>query len=359
MKIGIIGLPESGKSTLFNALTGLNVQLHSYDAGEKIKPNIGVATIADKRLDRLSKIYKPKKTTHASISFVDMVGIKKGAKLEEIDLTPIKDTDGLVCVIRLFEDSNIPHPYDKVDGVSDLKIIETELILLDLQAAQKRIQKLEKESHKGIKENLKELEVLKICEGSLSKEVPLRDLDFDKEQDKLIRGFQFLSKKPLLVVANIGEDKIKEGTPETFKTLCKEGGLNYIELCAKVEAEVIRLEDEELKSSFLGDLGIKELARDRLMGLSLTILNQVTFFTVKGDETRAWLVDKGTTAYEAAGKIHSDIQRGFIKAEIVNFDDFIDCGESMQNARHQGKLKLEGKDYIVQDGDIIDFKFNV
>lgn len=359
MKIGIIGLPESGKSTLFNALTGLNVQLHSYAAIEKIKPNVGVATIADKRLDRLSEIFKPKKTTPASVDFVDMVGIKKGAKLEEIDLTPIKDTDGLVCVIRLFEDNNIPHPYGKVDGVSDLKIIETELILLDLETAQKRIHKLETELHKGIKENLKELEVLKICEGSLSKEVPLRNLDFDREQDRLIRGFQFLSKKPLLAVANIGEDKIREGAPEGFKSLGREKGLNYIELCAKVEAEVIQLEDEELKNSFLEDLGIKELARDRLVGLSLSILNQITFFTVKGDETRAWLIKKGTTAYEAAGKVHSDIQRGFIKAEIVNFADFIDCGGSMQNARHQGRLKLEGKDYIVQDGDIVDFKFNV
>lgn len=359
MKIGIIGLPESGKSTLFNALTGLNVQLHGYAAGEKIKPNIGVVAIPDKRLDRLTEIFKPKKTTHASINFVDMVGIKKGAKLEEIDLTPIKDTDGLVCVIRLFEDSNIPHPYGKVDGISDLKIIETELILLDLQAAQKRIQKLEKESHKGIRENAKELEVLRICEGSLSKEVPLRNLDLAKEQDKLIRGFQFLSKKPLLVVADIGEDKIKELTPEDLRALCKEKRLNYIELCAKVEAEVMQLEDEELKNSFLEDLGIRELARDRLIGACLSALDQITFFTVKGDEAKAWLVGKATTSYEAAGKIHSDIQRGFIKAEIVNFADFIDCGQSIQNARLKGKLKLEGKDYIVQDSDIIDFKFNV
>lgn len=359
MKIGIIGLPESGKSALFNALTGLNVQLHSYTQGEKMKPNVGVAAIPDKRLNRLSEIFKPKKTTPTSVDFVDMVGIKKGAKLEEIDLTPIKDTDGLVCVIRLFEDKNLPHPYGKIDAASDFKIIETELILLDLQSAQKRIHKIELELQKGIKENLKELEVLKICEDSLSKEVPLRNLDFDKEQEKLIRGFQFLSKKPLLAVANIGEDKIKEGAPEDFKNLSKERGLHYIELCAKVEAEVIQLEDEELKNSFLEDLGIKELARDRLIGLSLSILNQITFFTVKGDEVKAWLIKKDTTAYEAAGKVHSDIQRGFIKAETINFSDFIDCGGSIQNARHQGRLRLEGKDYIVGDGDIIDFKFNV
>jgi GTP-binding protein YchF len=359
MKIGIIGLPESGKSTLFNVLTGLNVQLHSYESRDKIKPNIGVAIVPDKRLDQLSEIFKPKKTSYIHINFLDIIGIEKGSKLEEIAFAPIKDTDGLICVIRFFEDDNIPHPSGKIDGVSDLKVIETELMLLDLQSAQKRTEKIEKEKNKGIKVDTKELEVLKKCEDSLSREIPLRALSFAKEEDKLIRGFQFLSKKPILIAANIGENRIGQKLPEAFKGLCEEKGFKSIDLCAKVEVEVCQIEDEELKDSFLGDLGIKELAREKVIALSFDILEQITFYTVKGDEAKAWLVKEGTSAYEAAGKIHSDIQRGFIKAEVVNFSDFIDCGSTMQDARDKGKLRLEGKDYLVQDGDIINFKFNI
>lgn len=359
MKIGIIGLPESGKSTLFSALTGQSVELHAYMGKDKPKPNIGVVAINDSRLSVLGEVFRPKKLTPCTINFVDMMGIKKGAKQDELDLTPIKDSDGLVCVLRFFEDNSIPHPYGKVDGLSDLKVIETELALLDLQSSEKRIERIEKELQKGLKDNEKELSVLERCKGHLSKGTPLRRTVFDDEEDRLIRGFQFLSKKPLLVTANIDEARIRDGVPGEFKAFCKEMGLNYIELCAKVETEVMQTEDEELKSSFLNDLGIKELGRDRFISLNLSLLHQISFFTVKGDETRAWLLKEGLSAYEAAGKIHSDIQRGFIKAEVIGFDDFIDCEKSLQNARSKGKLKLEGKDYIIRDGDIIDFKFNV
>jgi GTP-binding protein YchF len=288
-----------------------------------------------------------------------MVGIKKDAKLEDIDLTPIKDADGLLCVVRFFENEDVPHPYNKIDGLADLRIIETELILLDLQAAQKRIERIEREVHKGQKDNIKELEVLKVCEENLSKERPLREISFNVDEEKIIRGFQFLSKKPLVIAANIGENDIKNGAPEEFKSYCKKSGLNYLDLCAKVESEIIQIDDSELKSSFLADLGITELAREKLIAVSLATLKEVTFFTTKGDETKAWLIKKGASAYEAAGKIHSDIQKGFIKAEVINFQDFINCGSSLHEARTHGKLKLEGKDYVVNDGDIIDFRFNI
>ena len=359
MKIGIIGLPLSGKSTIFNALTGLSAEVKEFSSGGKTKPNLGVVKIPDERLEKLAEIFKPKKTTHATVDFVDMIGISKDAKAEDVDLTPIRDTDALVCVIRFFENEKVSHPYGDIDAPRDLKIINTGLILLDLNITETRIQKIEKEVKGGRKENQKELDILKKCQSSLLKEKPLRELTLDKEEEPLLRGFQFLSKKPILALANIDEVHIKGKEPEEFARTAEELGLSHMALCGKVEAEIAQLDDEELKSSFMQDLGIKETARNKFIKASFSLLDLITFYTVKGEESKAWLIKKGSTAYEAAGKIHSDIQRGFIKAEVVNFKGLTTCDFDMNNVKSKGLLKLEGKEYIVEDGDIIYFRFNV
>lgn len=359
MKIGIIGLPLSGKSTIFNALTGLNIGITKFSSGSKAKPNLGVVKIPDERLEKLSEIHKPEKTTHATIDFVDMVGISKDAKAEDIDLTPIRDTDALVCVLRFFKNDEIVHPYGDVNGVRDLSIINTELILLDLNLVETRIEKIEKEIQRGKKGNEKELDLLKKCKEHLSNEKPLSKLELDKEQGALLRGFQFLTKKPLLALANLDEAHIKKGEPAEFKATAEKLSLMHVVMCGKVEAEMAQLDDEELKKSFMQDLGIKEPARDKFIKKSFSLLDLVTFYTVKGEETKAWLIKKASTAHEAAGKIHSDIQRGFIKAEVVNFKDIMACEFDMNKVRSQAKFKLEGRDYPVNDGDIIHFRFNV
>ena len=359
MKIGIIGLPLSGKSTIFNALTGLNAEVKEFSSGGKTKPNLGAVKIPDERLEKLAEIFKPKKTTPVTVDFVDMIGISKDAKAEDVDLTPIRDTDALVCIVRFFKNEKVSHPYGDIDGSRDLKIINTGLILLDLNIAETRIQKIEKEVKTGRKENQKELDILKKCQSGLLKEKALRELTFDKEEEPLLRGFQFLSKKPILALANIGEAHIKGEEPEEFARTAEGLGLSHRALCGKVETEIAQLDDEELKSSFMQDLGIKETARNKFIKASFSLLDLITFYTVKGEESKAWLIKKGSTAYEAAGKIHSDIQRGFIKAEVVNFKGLTTCDFDMNNVKSKGLLKLEGKEYIAEDGDIIYFRFNV
>ena len=359
MKIGIIGLPLSGKSTIFNALTGLSAEVKEFSSGGKTKPNLGVVKIPDERLGKLAEIFKPKKTTSATVDFVDMIGISKDAKAEDVDLTPIRDTDALVCVSRFFKNEKVSHPYGDTDGLRDLKIINTELILLDLNIVETRIQRIEKELKGGRKENQKELDMLKKCQSGLLKERPLREFTFDKEQVPLLRGFQFLTKKPMLALANIDEAHIKEGEPAEFAHTAEELGLSHIALCGKVEAELAALDDEELKSSFMRDLGIEETARNKFIKASFSLLDLIAFYTVKGEESKTWLVRKGSTAYEAAGKVHSDIQRGFIKAEVVNFKELAACNFDMNKVKSKGSLKLEGKEYIVEDGDIIYFRFSV
>lgn len=359
MKIGIIGLPLSGKSTIFNALTGLNAEVKEFSSGGKTKPNLGIVKIPDERLEKLAEIFKPKKVTHATIDFVDMVGISKDAKAEDVDLTPIKDTDALVCVMRFFKNDEVSHPYGDIDGVRDLKIINTELILLDLNIAEARIKKIEKEFQRGSKEHQKELDLLKKCKDTLSKENPLRELTFDKEENSLLRGFQFLSKKPMLALANIDEAHIKEKEQAEFAQTAEKLGLSHMTLCGKVEAEIAQLDDEQLKSSFMQDLGMQETARNKFINKSFSLLDLITFYTVKGEESKAWLIKKGSTAYEAAGKIHSDIQRGFIKAEVLNFKELTACDFDINKVKAQGKFRLEGKDHIIEDADIIYFRFNV
>lgn len=359
MKIGIIGLPLSGKSTIFNALTGLSAEVKEFSSGGKTKPNLGVVKIPDERLEKLIEIFKPKKTTPALVDFVDMAGISKDAKAEDVDLTPIKDTAALVCVIRFFKNDEVLHPYGDIDGVRDLKIINTELMLLDLSIVEARIGKIEKEFQRGKKEHQEELDLLKKCKEPLLKEKPLRGLTFTKEEDSLLKGFQFLSKKPILALANIDEAHIKEAEPDEFTCTAEELGLLHIALCGKIEAEMAQLDDKELKSSFMQDLGIIETARNKFIKASFSLLDLITFYTVKGEESKAWLIKKGSTAYEAAGKIHSDIQRGFIKAEVINFKGLAACDFDMNKVKSEGMLKLEGRDYIVEDGDIIYFRFNV
>lgn len=360
MKIGIIGLPLSGKSSVFNALTGLHAEVKEFSASGRAKPNLGTAKIPDERLEKLAQTFNSKKTTYASIDFVDMTGISKDTKAENIDLSSIKDSDAFVVVVRFFRNDSVSHPYNTVDGVRDLEIINTSLILLDLNIAEGRVDRIEKEIKKGRKTDQKEHDILKKCQECLLKEKSLRELKFTDEEDALLRGFQFLSKKPILALANIDEAGIAQGTPGAFIELAGKLNMPHIAFCAKTEAEMAQLDDAELKTSFMQELGITETARNKFIKASFSLLNLITFYTgYGGQEARAWLVDKNATAYEAAGKIHSDIQRGFIRAELINFKDLMNCNFDIHDAKAKSLFRLEGKDHIVKDGDIALFRFSV
>lgn len=359
MKVGIVGLPLSGKSTVFNALTSLNVQVRDFSIDEKAKPNLGTIFVPDERLEKLAGVFNPKKVTYTEITLVDMAGIHKGVKPEELDLTPIRDVDELVCVVREFSNEQVLHPYGSIDPTRDLDILETQFILLDLDSATKRTAKLKKEIEGGRHEHKREYDILYKCQQNLQKSMPLRKVSFTEDEDKFLKGYQFLTKKQLLVVANLGEENIKTGPPESLKKHIQERDLTLIEFCGKVEMEISQLDDEKLKQDFLNELGIQQSANEKLIKAIYKTLNLVTFFTTKGEEVRAWAIPSHTKAVDAAGKIHTDMQRGFIRAEVVNFKDFVDSDCSMHVAKEKGHLKTEGKDYIVQDGDILNIKFSV
>ena len=336
MKIGIIGLPGSGKSTVFEAVTGIPTEKLQHEVG---KPHIGVVSVADERLDFLVEVFKPKKVTHVEIVFEDMPGYK---------VKQIKEVDALLCILGIFSGTN---------PVKDLDGIESDIILTDLEAIQKRLPILEKEASSGKAELKKEKETLLKCKDHLEKEKPLSELELDKNEAKLIRGYQFLSQRPVLVVANVSEEDMKKPLSKELEDYVSKKGIRIVKFCAQVEEEISELKEEE-KADFLKEMGIDKSARDKIIKASFELLDLISFFTIKGPQTRAWAIKKGTTALLAAGKIHSDIQRGFIKAESINFAKFKECG-SMQEAKAKGELKLEGKEYIVKDGDIINFRFNV
>lgn len=365
MKLALIGLANSGKTTVFNALTGLDIETTLYPT-TSADPNIGVVKVPDRRVDQLSRIFKPKKTTYATVEYIDFIGLTKGDQAQNGKVFElIKDADALVHVIRGFKDDSVAHPLEGIDPLRDFDTGETELIFSDLELIEKRLERMEDGRKRGKKPDEAEKRVLIKCKEMLEKEIPLRYVSFDYEELKAVRHLQFISTLPIVVVINVSEEVLNG--PETgtwrsefdkkFSRYAESGVVSAVFLSGKIEMEIAQLSPEEA-DEFLKDLGIEEPAKERLIKESYRLLGLISFLTVGEDEVRAWTVREGTEAQKAAGKIHSDIERGFIRAEVVSFEDFIRSG-GMSAARQKGLVRLEGKTYVVQDGDIINFRFNV
>jgi GTP-binding protein YchF len=365
VKLAIIGLSNAGKTTVFNALTGQSLDTTNYPtiSGD---PNFGVVKVPDNRIDRLAEIYKPKKITYATVEYIDYIGLTKGDMAQNrkvFDL--IKDVDSIVHVVRAFEDDAVSHPLNDVNALRDVETLELEFVFGDLEFVDKRLERMEEGAKKGKKPNEAEKKLLLKCKDALEKEIPLRNIAFDEEEQKLMRPLQFISTKPEVIVINTAESDLNSGKASTLQSSVEhyisEKGLaettKVITLCGKIEMEIAQLSADEAKA-FLDDLGIEDPALNKLIKVSYDLLGLISFLTAGEDEVRAWTITKGTGAQKAAGKIHSDIERGFIRAELVSYDDFIADG-GMSGARDKGHLRLEGKTYEVKDGDIINFRFNV
>ncbi len=364
LKAGIVGLPNVGKSTLFNAITKQNILAANYPFAT-IEPNVGIVFVPDKRIDYLKNMYNPKSVVPTTFEFTDIAGLVAGAShgegLGNKFLSHIRECDAIVEVVRCFNDPNVTHVTGKVDPVSDIEVINIELVLADLDVVSNRIEKIEKKAiTTKDKEALAELNVLKKCQKSLEANVPLRRLSFDKDELKIIKNFSFLTLKPIIYVANVEEDDVAVGDNEYSKKVkdyANSEGAGVIVMCSKLEADLAGLEDEE-KKMFLEEVGIKNSGLDKLIFATYDLLGLATFFTAGPDEVRAWTFKKGMKAPACAGLIHSDIMRGFIRAEVMSFTDLEVLG-SEKNVRDAGKLRIEGKEYIINDGDICYFRFNV
>ena len=359
MKVAIIGLSNSGKTTVFNALTGQNIEITVYPttSGE---PHLGIVRVPDLRLDKLSEIFRPKKTTNAMIEYIDYIGLTKGSMEQNrkvFDL--IKGVDAIVHVVRVFEDNAVVHPIGNVDPLRDVGTIELELIFGDLEFVEKRLERMEQGAKKGKKPDESEKKLLIKCKDFLQKEILLRDVTFNEEEQNSMKPLQFLSTKPEIVVLNIGEKDLNTDYIKGLQSsLLNRYPLFYgLTLCGKIEMEIAQLSPDDAKL-FLDDLSLKEAASNKLIKACYDTLGFISFFTYVGNEVRAWTITKGMDAQKAAGKVHSDIERGFIRAEVISFDDFISVG-SIHAAKEKGLLRLEGKTYEVKDGDIINFRFNV
>lgn len=362
MKIGIVGLPNVGKSTLFNSITKAGAECANYPFCT-IEPNVGVVPVPDERLDVLEKMYESEKTIHAVIEFVDIAGLVKGASkgegLGNKFLSHIRETDSILQVVRCFDDSNIIHVDGSVDPIRDIETINIELELADLETVNKRIDRASKLA-KGDKKYLEEEEAFKKVRKTLEDGKPARQTELTDEERELIKDAFLLTMKPVLYVGNISESDIGKEDNEYVKRLkeyAKNDNAEVITLCAKIEEELSVLEGEE-KQEMLEAMGLDESGLDKVIKSSYDLLGLMSFLTAGKKETRAWTIKKGTKAPQAAGKIHTDFERGFIKAEIISFDDLVKCG-SEQKAKEQGLIRLEGKEYVMKDGDIVEFKFNV
>jgi len=351
MKTGIIGLPQVGKSSLFKILTKARVEEHG--RSNPREAHIGVARVPDERLEKLSALYSPKKTTFASVEFVDVAAIGQEALKETTFLTNLRNVDALIHVLRAFEDEAIPHQ-GPVDPLRDAKNVEFELMVSDLQQVEKRIERVEKDMKKGRTADLEREQALLLrSKESLEKEIPLRELEMTQEEKKLIRGFMFLSQKPILYVLNLNESTTLGADLEAAVGRYKLEGINAgaTAICGKVEAELAEMDDAEA-ADFLESYGLHESGLVRLIRKSYELLGLISFFTAGEDECRAWTVPVGSKAQQAAGAIHSDLEHHFIRAETIRWDHLLDAG-SEAAARAKGTLRLEGKEYIVQDGDVM------
>ena len=361
---GIVGLPNVGKSTLFNAITRAGAESANYPFCT-IDPNVGVVEVPDERLIKLTEVVKPKKTVPTTFEFTDIAGIVKGANkgegLGNQFLSHIRQVDAICHVVRCFEDENITHVSGKVDPIDDIETINLELILADLETVNRRYERVEKLARQKDKEALQEYNVVKKIKDALEAEKPARSVQLTEEEEKFAKQLHLLTAKPVLYVANVSEDDItdienNEHVQKVKQYAAKEDA-KVIVVSAKIEEEIAELDPEE-KELYLSELGIEQSGLDQLIKAAYDLLGLATYFTAGEKEVRAWTFKKGMKAPEAAGIIHSDFERGFIRAETVSYEDLMEAG-SMAQARENGKIRLEGKDYVVQDGDVIHFRFNV
>ena len=363
MKIGIVGLPNVGKSTMFNAITNAGAECANYPFCT-IEPNVGVVAVPDERLDKLTEMYKPEKTTHAVIEFVDIAGLVKGASrgegLGNKFLSHIREVDSIVEVVRCFENQNIVHVDGSIDPIRDIETINLELIFADIESLEKRLDKAQK-MLKADKKYQAEIDLIKRIKETLEQGKPARSIEYTEEEKELVKEMFLLTSKPILYITNVSEDELTNTESNEYvrkvQEYAKQENAEVIPVCVKVEEELSGLEEAD-KNEMLEALGIEESGLDKLIKKSYDLLGLMSFLTAGEPEVRAWTIKKGTKAPQAAGKIHSDIERGFIKAEVVSYDDLIREG-SMVAAREKGLIRSEGKEYIMQDGDIVLFKFNV
>jgi ribosome-binding ATPase len=350
MKVGIVGFAKAGKTTVFNTLTGLEAEV---GFGSKDKANLGIIKVPDARVDALGDVYTTRKRVFAEIAFVDVAGPEGDRAGDEKGLDArivqhMRETDSLVHVVRAFESPFVSTP---PDPARDLRGFEDELILTDLVQIERRLERLKKE-----RDSDRERDVMERCKAYLESEKPLRTFEFTSDEEQLVAGFRFLSQKPMLLLFNADEDGISGGIPPSFADAAEAAGLETVLMCGRAEMEISQLSPEE-QTEFLADMGISEPARDRFVQAAYRLLKLISFLTAGEDECRAWPIPTGTIAHRAAGVIHTDIEKRFIKANVVRYEDLIALG-SMAKAKEAGKLRIEGKEYVVHDGDVIEFQHN-
>jgi len=363
MKLGIVGLPNVGKSTLFNVITKEEVEAANYPFCT-IDPKVGVVTVPDERLKVLHEMYDSKKTVNTAIEFYDIAGLVKGASkgegLGNKFLGHIREVAAIIHVVRCFEDPNVVHVEGKIDPLSDIETINIELILSDMEVLDRRIQKAQK-NLKGDKSLQVELDTLLMVKDTIEKGLSARTLDLNEEEMEIVKSLDLLSFKPVIYAANVSEEEAAAGADNEFVKKVREfaatEGSDVVVICAKLEAEIAELEDDE-KQAFFEDLGINESGLDKLIKASYHLLDLISFLTAGPQEVRAWTIHKGTKAPQAAGKIHTDFERGFIRAETIAYQDLINCGGNLATAKEKGLVRSEGKEYVVKGGDVILFRFN-